>query len=163
MRTPHFDSARLRQALGQFATGITVIATRDEHEHFIGLTVNSFNSVSLEPPLILWSLSKRSRYLATFRQCSHYSISVLAAHQQDISQRFSTRHADRFQQVAHHVTELGLPLINDACAHFECRNRHQYDEGDHVIFIGLVEHCSAQGGEPLLYFNSGYAHLLSAT
>lgn len=70
MRTPHFDSARLRQALGQFATGITVIATRDEHEHFIGLTVNSFNSVSLEPPLILWSLSKRSRYLATFRQLS---------------------------------------------------------------------------------------------
>ena len=162
MRASHFDSTRLRQALGQFATGITVIATRDEQEHFIGLTVNSFNSVSLEPPLILWSLSKRSRYLATFRQCSHYSISVLAAHQQDISQRFSTRHADRFQQVPHHVTELGLPLINNACAHFECRNRHQYEEGDHVIFIGLVEHCSAQGGEPLLYFNSGYARLHSA-
>jgi flavin reductase (DIM6/NTAB) family NADH-FMN oxidoreductase RutF len=163
MRPPHVDSAHLRQALSQFATGITVVATRNEQDHWIGLTVNSFNSVSLEPPLVLWSLSKRSRYLATFRQCPHYSISVLAAHQQDISQRFSTRHADRFDQVAHHVTELGLPLISDACAHFECRNRHQYEEGDHVIFIGLVERCSAQGGEPLLYFNSSYARLLSAT
>jgi flavin reductase (DIM6/NTAB) family NADH-FMN oxidoreductase RutF len=163
MHSPHFDSTHLRKALGQFATGITVIATRDEQNHCIGLTVNSFNSVSLEPALILWSLSKSSRYLATFRACPHYSISVLAAHQQDISQRFSTRHADRFQQVPHHLSESGLPLITDACAHFECRNLHQYEEGDHVIFIGLIERCSAHGGEPLLYYNSGYARLLSAT
>lgn len=159
MRSPHFDSAALRQALAQFATGITIVATRDEHDQLVGLTVNSFNSVSLDPPLILWSLSKRSRYLAGFRAAQRYTISVLAAHQQDLSQRFATRHAERFPHVPHRLTEHGLPLIEDACASFECYNRRQYDEGDHVIFIGLVERCAVQGGAPLVYFNSQYAQL----
>ena len=153
------SASAFRHAMGQFATGITVVATRDSEEEFVGLTVNSFNSVSLHPPLVLWSLSKHSRYLATFRQAPRYTISVLNAEQEEVSRLFSTRHSQRFHQVAHELTPHGLPVIAQACAWFECTQRSQYEEGDHVIFIGQVESCVVTPSAPLIYFNSAYQSL----
>lgn len=168
MRSSNFDSRFFRDALSQFVTGVTVLATRDEHQHLLGLTVNSFNSVSLDPPLVLWSLSKTSRYLFAFKNASRYSINVLSAGQQSISQAFAKRRvgsladptSDPFSTVAHQLSDLGLPIIDDYCAWFECLNHRQYDEGDHVIFVGLVERCKAQHSQrPLVYFNGGYTNL----
>lgn len=152
-------SSAFRHAMSRFATGITVVATRDSDNELVGLTVNSFNSVSLQPPLVLWSLSQNSRYLATFRQAPRYTISVLSAQQEKISRLFSTRHSQRFGQVEHELTAHGLPVIAQACAWLECTARHQYEAGDHLIFVGQVESCVVTPNAPLVYFNSAYCQL----
>jgi flavin reductase (DIM6/NTAB) family NADH-FMN oxidoreductase RutF len=151
-RAPHFSSAEFRTALGMFATGVTIVTARAPDGSLVGLTANSFNSVSLNPPLVLWSLSQAASSMAAFRTGSHYAINILGADQQALAQRFSTRHADRFADVAFVQGQSGAPLLAGAVASFECFNRSRYVEGDHVIFVGEVEHCSHQAGSsPLLY------------
>ncbi len=141
-----------RQALGMFATGVTVVTARGVDGALVGLTVSSFNSVSLAPPLVLWSLGLTSSRLAALRACSHYAVNVLSAAQVDLARQFATRVPD-WSQVPHRTgPQGGAPLIDGCLAHFECRNKSRYTEGDHDIFVGEVLHCEQHAGlAPLLY------------
>lgn len=149
---PSFSTREFRDALGMFATGVTIVTARNAAGEFIGLTANSFNSVSLEPPLVLWSLSRAAASMPAFAHGSHYAVNVLAAGQRALAERFAARGIDRFAGVEHHPGISGAPLLAGVVATFECFNRSRYDEGDHVIFVGEVERCQHQEGlSPLLY------------
>ena len=149
-----FDSAHFRQALSQFATGVTVITTRLADGSFRGLTASSFNSVSLEPPLVLWSLSNVANSLPIFTGNSHYVINVLSAGQEELARRFSRRGADPFAGIEYELSRTGQPILKGAVAWFECHNRSRYPEGDHVIFVGEVEECEVHP-QPALLFHGG--------
>ncbi len=157
---PDFDSAAFRSALGQFATGVTVITTRADDGSLIGITASSFNSVSLTPPLILWSLATRAGSMPVFRENSHYVVNVLAADQLDICKRFATMKGDRFAGVPYTLSASGTPVLDGALAWFECHNRSRYDEGDHVIFVGEVERCGVHANVtermPLVFHAGGF-------
>jgi flavin reductase (DIM6/NTAB) family NADH-FMN oxidoreductase RutF len=149
---PRFSSQAFRAALGMFATGVTIVTTRPPDGAPVGVTVSSFNSVSLQPPLVLWSLARTARSLGTFVHSHHYAVNVLAADQQVLAERFATRGADRWSGVAYADGVDGVPLLHGTVATFECFNRSQYTEGDHVIFVGEVEHCQHRAdASPLLY------------
>lgn len=151
-RPPSFSPTEFRTALGMFATGVTIVTARAANGRLVGLTANSFNSVSLHPPLVLWSLSHTAASMAVFRHGSHYAINVLAADQRELAQRFATKGVDRWAGVDYAEGHGGAPLLVGAAATFECFNRSRYDEGDHVIFVGEVERCSHRiGASPLLY------------
>ncbi len=152
---PAFSPREFRAALGMFATGVTIVTTRTAEGLPIGLTANSFNSVSLDPPLVLWSLSQAAASLATFRTGSHYAINVLAADQKSLAERFAAKGADRWSGVESVPGVGGVPLIGGAAATFECFNRSRYDEGDHVIFVGEVERCTWRPGAQPLLFHGG--------
>ena len=138
-----------------FATGVTIVTARTPAGELIGLTANSFNSVSLEPPLVLWSLAQAAASLASFRTGSHYAINVLAAEQKALAERFARKGADRWQGVESAPGVGGAPLLAGAAATFECFNRSRYEEGDHVIFVGEVERCSWRAGASPLLFHGG--------
>ena len=135
-----------------FATGVTIVTARTPEGVLVGLTANSFNSVSLNPPLVLWSLSQAASSMAALSTGSHYAINILAADQQALAERFASRREDRWKDVAFTEGVCGAPLLDGAAATFECFNRSRYEEGDHVIFVGEVERCSHRAGTaPLLY------------
>lgn len=151
-----FDRRDFRWALGQFATGVTVVSTRVKDGRRVGITVNSFSSVSLDPPLVLWSLSRQAPSLADFANASHFAINVLAANQHHLSRRFSTPLPDKFEGVECSGESAGCPLLKGATAHFVCRNIRQLDGGDHVIFLGEVEEYKWSEGEPLVFHSGRY-------
>lgn len=156
-----FDCRAFRDTLGSFATGVTVLTALAPNGEPIGLTISSFNSVSLDPPLILWSLSADSPNLAAFRAATHYAVNVLAADQQEISNRFAARGGDRFAGVALRQGTRGAPLIDGCCAWFECANEIQHAGGDHLIFVGRVEHfMQGEATAPLIFHAGRYRELL---
>ena len=138
-----------------FATGVTIVTARTPAGALIGLTANSFNSLSLSPPLVLWSLSQAAGSMPALSTGSHYAINVLAADQKALAERFAGRRDDRWDGVAYTEGASGAPLITGAAASFECFNRSRYEEGDHVIFVGEVERCSHQPGAAPLLFHGG--------
>ncbi|MBS0508492.1 MAG: flavin reductase family protein [Proteobacteria bacterium] len=149
---PQFSPREFRDALGMFATGVALLTARGADGQPLGMTINSFNSVSLQPPLVLWSLAQRSSLLEVLGSTGHCAIHVLTAEQRALAERFATRGIDRWAGVAHAPGLQGVPVIADAVAVFECRIRSQYAEGDHTIFVGEVLRCShRQGTSPLLY------------
>ena len=149
---PGFSSQEFRASLGMFATGVTIVTARTPAGVLVGLTANSFNSVSLNPPLVLWSLAQAASSMAAFSTGSHYAINILAADQKALAERFASRREDRWTDVAFTEGACGAPLLDGAVATFECFNRSRYEEGDHVIFVGEVERCSHRdGASPLLY------------
>ena len=151
-RPPDFSALEFRASLGMFATGVTIVTARTAEGELVGLTASSFNSVSLTPPLVLWSLSRNAGSMAAFSNGMHYAINVLAADQQALALRFASRGADRWADVAFSEGVSGAPLLASAAATFECFNRSQYAEGDHVIFVGEVERCTHRAeASPLLY------------
>ena len=151
-RPPGFSPTEFRASLAMFATGVTIVTARTASGELIGLTANSFNSVSLSPPLVLWSLSQAASSMAAFSAGSHYAINILAADQKELAERFASKRADRWDGVAFDEGVAGAPLLVGAAASFECFNRSRYEEGDHVIFVGEVECCShREGASPLLY------------
>ncbi|MCE2746168.1 MAG: flavin reductase family protein [Burkholderiales bacterium] len=150
------DAHLFRQALAQFATGITIITTKNADGKYVGVTANSFNSVSLHPPLVLWSLSKKASSHDAFAAATHYGVSVLSADQEDLSHHFSTFKGDRFAGVEVIEGLGGAPLIPNALAHFECKMRSRYDEGDHFIMVGEVLRCDFREGEALVYRSRKY-------
>ena len=145
------DTRHFRSALSQFATGVTVITTRLENGKFLGITASSFNSVSLNPPLVLWSLSNGASSLPVFTVNSHYVINVLAANQAHLAEQFSKPSKDRFIGVDYTLSATGLPILTGGAAWFECHNRSRYPEGDHVIFVGEVEQCEFTPSAPLIF------------
>jgi len=157
---PHaFDTLAFRRALGMFATGITVITARTADGRRVGLTVNSFNSVSLDPPLIVWSLAHHLPVAPDFEACSYFAVNVLAADQLALSRRFATRDADKFVDLEFDEGLDGTPLLRGCCATFECRNAIRHQGGDHTVFLGAVERVTQGEGNPLLYFGGRYRWL----
>lgn len=138
-----------------FATGVTIVTARKADGSLVGLTANSFNSVSLSPALVLWSLARAAGSFDTFSNGSHYAINILGADQQAMARRFSEKVENRFDGVTWGNGLGGAPLIQGAIAHFECFNRSQYLEGDHTIFVGEVERCSHTAGASPLLFHGG--------
>lgn len=138
-----------------FATGVTIVTARTPDGDLVGLTANSFNSVSLQPPLVLWSLSQAAGSMAALSTGSHYAINILAADQKALAERFASKREDRWQDVAFTDGVSGAPLLDGAAASFECFNRSRYQEGDHVIFVGEVERCSHRAGAAPLLFHGG--------
>ena len=152
---PSFTAQDFRAALGMFATGVTIVTARGADGAPVGLTANSFNSVSLLPPLVLWSLARTAGSMPDFERGSHYAINILAAEQHALAERFASKSADRFADLAFHEGAGGAPILDGAAAVFECFNRSRYEEGDHVIFVGEVERCSWRAGVPPLIFHGG--------
>jgi len=152
---PSFSTGDFRAALGMFATGVTIVTARGPGGAPVGLTANSFNSVSLVPPLVLWSLARSAGSMPAFEQGSHYAVNILAAEQHALAERFASKTADRFADVAFSEGAGGAPVIEGAVAVFECFNRSRYEEGDHVIFVGEVERCSFREGATPLIFHGG--------
>jgi flavin reductase (DIM6/NTAB) family NADH-FMN oxidoreductase RutF len=149
---PGFSTPEFRASLAMFATGVTIVTARTASGELVGLTANSFNSVSLSPPLVLWSLAQAASSMAAFSTGSHYAINILAADQKELAERFASKRADRWDGVAFTDGIAGAPVLSGAAATFECFNRSRYTEGDHVIFVGEVEHCRhAPNAAPLLY------------
>lgn len=154
-----FDMREFRDALGAFATGVTVVTTRTTEGVPVGLTVTSFNSVSLDPPLILWSLQRDSNLFEAFEAAERFAVHVLSEAQVDVSQQFAQRDVDRFEGVAMHEDSNGLPLLDGCAAVFVCSKHAEYDGGDHVILLGRVESFEHHQVPALAFYRSGYAAL----
>ncbi len=152
-----FDARAFREALSAFATGVTIVTTRSDAGRDIGITANSFNSVSLEPPLILWSLSRRAMSLPAFLQGGHFAVHVLAADQDALSHRFATPGADKFDGLQVGRGAGSIPLFDDCSARFECRKAFTYDGGDHMIFVGEVLRFQDFQRPPLIFHAGRYA------
>jgi flavin reductase (DIM6/NTAB) family NADH-FMN oxidoreductase RutF len=154
---PAFDERQLRDALAQFATGVTIVCARADGARYVGFTANSFNSVSLDPPLILWSLSQRSASLAAFERADRYSVNVLATGQVGLARRFSRPHADRFANVPFRLGWSDAPLIEGCIAWFECRHHARHRAGDHTLFIGEIVTVERARGRGLVFHHGRYA------
>lgn len=152
-----FDLRDFRGALGQFATGVTVVTTLGVDGRKVGMTANSFTSVSMEPPLVLWCPSKRAPSLVDFEDATHFAINILASDQHVLSRQFATPSTDKFAGAETSEGIAGIPLLDGAVATFQCRTVSRHDAGDHVIYVGEVEKYENAGGEPLL-FHSGKYH-----
>lgn len=158
-----FDTRDFRNALGRFATGVTVITTLDGAGEAAGITVNSFAAVSLDPPLVLWCLGRGAERFSIFEKAEHFTISVLAAAGADISSRFAMKGESRLSLAETVPTRLGPPTFSDALAVFECEAHARYDGGDHLILVGRVRHFTyardPDAGEPLLFYSGRYGSI----
>jgi flavin reductase (DIM6/NTAB) family NADH-FMN oxidoreductase RutF len=150
------DPLDLRQAFGSFGTGVTVITTRAQDGTRAGVTANSFNTVSLDPPIVLWSLSLRAPSLETFRSAGHFAVNVLTLAQLDLSRRFSQPAADKFAGVAFSDGFGGVPVIEGCAATLECAVVDEHVVGDHVLFLGQVQRYSYEQAAPLLFLKGRY-------
>jgi flavin reductase (DIM6/NTAB) family NADH-FMN oxidoreductase RutF len=144
------DERHLRAALGRFATGVTVVTTRTAEGKLEGLTANSFSAVSLDPPLVLWSLRASAPSLESFKAAGHFAVNVLAASQHGLCRRFATPARDKFAGLEHRPGLGGCPLIEGALASFECSMEAQVPGGDHLVFFGRVHRIACTEGAPLI-------------
>jgi flavin reductase (DIM6/NTAB) family NADH-FMN oxidoreductase RutF len=155
------DPRDFRNALGTYATGVTVITAAGADGKPYGLTCNSFASVSLNPPLVLWSLVIYSQNMSIFQNASHFAVNVLGASQQALATKFATPSEDKFVGVDW-TPGLGMaPILKDSVANFQCRAADRYYGGDHVIFLGAVEAYAYNRDEPLLFARGGYGRFIS--
>lgn len=146
-----------RHVLSHFASGVTVVTTWGQDARPAGLTVSSFASVSLEPPLVLICVAHRAQCYPALRQSERFAVNVLGAEHEAVSRRFAQSDPDKFGAASFKRGPRGLPLLPEALAHLECRTVHAYPGGDHTIFVGEVESAQARSGEPLLYFRGEYS------
>jgi len=152
-----FDPRDFRIALGAFATGVAIVTTLDPQGAPVGLTCNSFSSVSLSPPLVLWSLSLRSPNLPNFMQAERFAVNILAGDQLALARRFSRPIPGKFAGVPYRGGMGGVPLLDGAAAQLECRNETRHYSGDHVIFIGHVLHYVWRECIPLVFCRGRYS------
>lgn len=150
------DPLDLRRAFGRFGTGVTVITTRAPEGARLGVTANSFNTVSLDPPIVLWSLSGQSPSLASFRASGRFVVNVLSLDQLELSQRFSRPAPDKFAGIAFSEGMGGVPVLKGCAATIECRIVNDHVVGDHVLFLGQVERYAYEQAAPLLFCNGQY-------
>ena len=156
------DPRDFRNALGTFATGVTIITAMADDGKPYGLTCNSFASVSINPPLVLWSLGMYSQGLPIFQNASHFAVNVLGVSQAPLAAKFAKSGVDRFTGVDWKPGLGKAPLIADSVAYFQCRAASRYYGGDHVIFLGAVEAYAYNRREPLLFLGSGFGRFVSA-
>lgn len=157
---PAFDGRALRDAFGSFATGVTIVTTAGPDKVDIGLTANSFSSVSLDPPMVLWSLARTSLNMDAFRNSGHFAVHILSADQEALSGRFASKGIDRFEGLAPERGPDGIPLLQDCMARFTCKLAYQYEGGDHVIFVGEIVEFSHSARKPLVFHGGRYGMLL---
>jgi len=148
-----------RTALSRFISGVTVVTTLSNDNRPAGITVSAFSSVSLEPPLVLVCIDKRSSLHAHLTEGSHFAVNILGDHQQGVSRRFASRDENRFEGAGYRCGLHGAPLLEDALAYIECRVVHAYPGGDHTIIVGEVESTSVADHKPLAYFRGNYGRL----
>jgi len=154
------DPDSFRSVLGRFASGITVVTTRDAEQRDVGMTVSAFCSVSLDPPLVQVCVDREASLHAAMLTTTRYGVSILAAEQEALSRRFATAEsARRFDGIGYRRGESGVVLLDDALAHLECRIVASHESGDHTMFVGEVESATARSARPLLYYRGGYAQL----
>jgi len=156
------DPRDFRNALGTFATGVTIITAAGADGKPYGLTCNSFASVSLNPPLVLWSLGIFSQGMSVFQEASHFAVNVLGASQQELASKFAKSSEDKFAGVRWTPGLGNAPILADSVANFQCRAANRYYGGDHVIFLGAVEVYAYNRREPLLFAHSSYGRFLAA-
>jgi flavin reductase (DIM6/NTAB) family NADH-FMN oxidoreductase RutF len=154
------DPRDFRNALGTYATGVTIITAAGDAGTPHGLTCNSFTSVSLNPPLVLWSLVVYSRNMSVFQNASHFAVNVLGASQQALAVKFATSSNRKFEGVAWRPGRGGAPLLSGCVAHFQCRTVDRYYGGDHVIFLGAVEAYNYASDESLLFARGKYGRFV---
>jgi 3-hydroxy-9,10-secoandrosta-1,3,5(10)-triene-9,17-dione monooxygenase reductase component len=155
------QSIKFRQCLGKFATGVTVVTCRDAAGQPCGITANSFSSVSLDPPLVLWNIAKVSRSLRAYLDAEHFAINVLSEKQQTISSRFARSEENLFDGIDFQDSQFNVPLLADTISCFECRNHAVHDCGDHHIIIGEVVGFRSADIEPLVFYAGHYSKLQS--
>jgi len=161
-RAAHAHDARaFRNALGDFVTGVTIVTTRDADGQDVGLTANSFNSVSLDPPMVLWSLALDSTHLPAFRHATWWAVHVLASSQQTLSGRFASKGADKFAGLSVGRGPGDVPLLEGCAARFVCRTAFEYEGGDHAILVGEVLSFDRAGFPPLVYHQGRYGRVLA--
>jgi flavin reductase (DIM6/NTAB) family NADH-FMN oxidoreductase RutF len=154
------DPRDFRNALGTYATGVTIITATGTDGKPYGLTCNSFASVSLNPPLVLWSLVVYSSSLSVFQNAGHFAVNVLGASQQALANKFAKSSEDKFVGVEWTPGVGNAPLLKDTVANFQCRAVNRYYGGDHVIFLGAVEAYAYNRNEPLLFARGGYGRFV---
>lgn len=156
---PGVDSSQFRQLLGRFATGVTVLTTRTPDGRAIGMTASSVASVSLEPPLLLVSVSHEHDMHAALQSAQHFVLNVLAADQEALSRRFAVDHPDRFSGVGFHLNKHGVAILDGVLASIECEKHAQVPGGDHTVVFGLVVGGAVTDRSPLLYYRGGYTSM----
>ncbi len=157
-----FDPGEFREALGSFTTGVTVVTTRGTDDNDVGLTANSFNSVSLDPPMVLWSLGKSAFSTPHFRQAGYFAVHILSEDQEALSGQFAKRGVDKFAGVEIERGPDDIPLLKHCAARFICESAHQYEGGDHIIFVGQVVDFAHWERAPLLFHGGRYGQLQKA-
>ena len=158
-QSPEFDQRDFRNALGHFGTGVTVITTVDQSGQTYGVTVSSFNSVSLSPPLVLWSQVKAAPSHQAFIQSPYFVVNILAESLKDISNHFAKPNDDKFKGIAHHLSPEGIPILEGTLGHFICKKENDVEGGDHLIFIGRVmsySYNTAEDTAPLFFWKGKY-------
>ena len=153
------DTREFRNALGQFPTGVTIVTTLSGSGEKVGMTASSFNSVSLTPPLVLWSIDKGSYSYETFANTDHFAIHVLGASQDDLSSQFARRGIDKFEGIDTREGVVGSPILPEFAACFQCKTSARHDAGDHLILVGEVLDFESHNKEPLLFHNGRYAEI----
>ena len=151
------DALDLRHAFGSFATGVTIVTTRDENGEVFGFTANSFSSVSLAPPLLLVNIAKSAYGLKIFTEARGFAVNILAENQRDLSNIFASRGADKFANISWDAGPTGSPLLGGVVAWFDCENFEQVEAGDHIILIGKVLDYEYNTDSPLAFCRGAYA------
>jgi flavin reductase (DIM6/NTAB) family NADH-FMN oxidoreductase RutF len=159
LTTVPVDASGFRQALAQFASGVTVVTTRDAGGEPLGLTVSAFSSVSLQPPLVLVSVDLGSEAHAGFRDSGVFGVSILAQGQDAVSRLFARPGRAKFLELPMHVGPRGLWMVPDALAHIECEVRAVHPAGDHILYVGEIVSLAVRPGRPLVYQRGGYRRL----
>ena len=150
------DAREIRNVLGHFATGVTVITTKDTTGKPFGLTVNSFTSLSLTPPLVIVCVDKTVDCYSCFDESKVFAVNVLNEDQEELSRRFATKGIEKFEGIQWRMGENGSPLLDGVIGAIECKVTHSYEGGDHTIFLGEILSATAKGDRPLLFFKGKY-------
>lgn len=159
-----FDQKEFRNALGQFPTGVTVITTLDDSGNPIGITASSFNSVSMDPPLILWSVDKNAHSAKVFQTAKYFNVNVLSEKQITISNNFAQKGEDKFTDITYKAGIDGCPILENTAAFFECKTWNLYDGGDHIIIVGeVVSYQCKPSVKPLVFSKGRYAKTINHT
>ena len=153
------DGRELRNAMGLFATGVTVITTKDATGKPFGLTANAFSSLSLDPPMLLICVDKGVDCYNCFEESKVFAVNFLSAAQEELSTRFATKGIEKFAGLSYSLGELGVALLEGALAHFECTVAHAHEGGDHTIYVGEIQHLVTAPGDPLLFYQGKYRSL----
>lgn len=151
------QTKEFKKALSSFATGITIITTCDKDGNSIGMTASSFNSVSMEPPLILWSVTKTAFSADIFKDAENFSVHILSTEHTELSNNFATSGADKFSKISYNLDQNNVPIISDISTRFDCKTWEVHEGGDHWIIIGEVQKCICDESEGLIFVNGAYA------
>jgi flavin reductase (DIM6/NTAB) family NADH-FMN oxidoreductase RutF len=150
---------QFKSSLGRFASGVTVVTTKDNDGKLHGLTVSAFSSVSMNPPLILVCIHKNTGSYSSFEESKAFVVNILEESQQQISNHFASHSDDKFSGQNYELNENGLPILADCLVNLECSLKHSYDGGDHTIFVGEIEKTTVRDGKPLIYSQGKYREI----